>query len=277
LVALLALRIIKSSVNIVVSEREEWIENFTDKKKHSKWSWRFPPTELAKIYSEAKAVVAVSQGVAQGVSSVLNLDKNNIKTIYNPIVCSDLFQKAKIAVEHPWIKEKEFPIILGVGRLVYQKNFSALIKAFALVKKHKPSKLIILGDGKERNNLQQLVHDFNLSEDVDLPGFNDNPYAFMDKSDIFVLSSITEGLPNVLIEALACGCPVISTYCSEGPAEILEYGRYGPMVAVNDEKALAEGIIRVLDNPPNPDWLRKRGWDFSVDKAAEAYLHVAGL
>jgi len=275
LVALLASNIIKNQQPTIITEHSIWAENPKDKKSHDKWKWWFPPSELANLYSKALKIVAVSNGVAENVSSVMNLERKKIITIYNPIVSSDLFFQANQEIKHQWIKEKGCPVILGVGRLVHQKNFSLLIKAFARVQRNRLSRLIILGDGKERDDLQRLVREYNLCDSVDLLGFVDNPYAYMTKADLLVLSSNTEGLPTVLIEALACGCPVVSTNCSGGPAEILEDGLYGPLVPVNDEEALAEAIISVLDSPPDPNWLKKRGMDFSVDKAAANYLQAA--
>ncbi len=275
LVALLAFRVAKVSTKIIVSEHEPWTEQFMDKANNRKRNWYFPPSELSKLYSEAQGIIAVSHGCAEGLASAINLEKNKISTIYNPIISADLFDLAQKEVVHKWIKQKDCPVILGVGRLSYEKNFSLLIKALALVKKHRPSKLIILGNGKEFSKLQLLVKEYNLSDDVDFPGFVDNPYAFMAQADLFVLSSFMETLSNVLVEALACGCPVVSTDCPSGPAEILEHGKYGPLVPVNDEKALAEAIISVLNDPPDSNWLQKRGLDFTTEKAAKAYLELA--
>jgi glycosyltransferase involved in cell wall biosynthesis len=275
LVALLASRLAKGLVPIVVSEHENWREHIQGITGHTKWKWRFPPTELAQLYSEAKGIVAVSHGFAKEVSGITGLDLKKISTIYNPVVSKELIRQSKKEVEHQWFKEKEFPIILGVGRMVPQKNFSLLIRAFARVNKDRLCKLVILGDGKERHHLQQLVHAYDLSNHVDFPGFVDNPYAYMARADIFVLSSDVEPLGNVLIEALACGCPVVSTDCPSGPAEILQHGQYGPLVPVNDEKALAEAILSVLNNPPDSLWLKERSMDFTVDKAAAAYLRIA--
>lgn len=275
LVALLALRIAKVPVKIVVSEHEPWTDQTGESIINSKRKWRISLSELSKLYTEAKAIVAVSYGFAEDVASAIRLDKNRISTIYNPVISSDFFQQSKKEVDHQWLKQKDCPVVLGVGRLVYQKNFSLLIKAFSRVRKLRSTKLIILGDGKERNKLKQLVQDYNLSNEVDFPGFVDNPYAYMARADVFVLSSIVEPLGNVLVEALACGCPVVSTNCPSGPAEILDHGRYGSLVPVGDEKALAEEIISLLDNPPDRKCLQKRGLDFTVEKAAESYLKVA--
>lgn len=275
LVTLLASHLVNVPVGIVISEHTVWSLKNSDKKNKRKRKWLFSYAKLSELYSEASGIVAVSEGVAKDVSSAINMEKKKISVIYNPIVSSDLISLSKEAVNHPWIKDKKYPVILGVGRLSAQKNFSLMVKAFARVKKYRQSKLIILGDGKERSNLQRLIQEYSLFDDVDLPGFISNPYAFMSKVDIFALSSIAEGLPTVLIEALACGCPVVSTDCPSGPAEILEYGKYGPLVPMNDEKALAEAIISVLDDPPDPTWLKQRGMHFSVDKAAESYLQLA--
>jgi glycosyltransferase involved in cell wall biosynthesis len=133
---------------------------------------------------------------------------------------------------------------------------------------------MILGDGEDRPELQTLVQELGLEEAVALPGFVDNPYKFMKRADVFVLSSKWEGLPTVLIEALACGCPVVSTDCPSGPAEILEGGRWGPLVPVGDAGSLAKAILQVLERPLNRELLQKRGLEFTVERAVQQYLEL---
>lgn len=133
---------------------------------------------------------------------------------------------------------------------------------------------MILGDGDKRNELKSLCSALNVDEDVQFPGFVDNPFAYMAAADVFVLSSIWEGLPNVLIEALACGTPVVSTDCPSGPREILQDGKYGSIVPVGDDKALTEAIEKVLDEPPLEDNLRERAEAFRPEPITEQYLDV---
>jgi glycosyltransferase involved in cell wall biosynthesis len=135
-------------------------------------------------------------------------------------------------------------------------------------------RLIILGDGNERHELEQLAEQLEIANDVCFAGFVDNPYKYMSKSSLFVLSSNYEGIANVLIEALACGCPVVSTDCPSGPHEVLEGGKWGRLVPVGDEEALAEAMQEALSEPHDPDRLRQRAMDFTVDKAVDNYLNV---
>jgi glycosyltransferase involved in cell wall biosynthesis len=155
-----------------------------------------------------------------------------------------------------------------------QKDFPTLLKAFARVRAVRPARLLILGEGKERTELEVLARELGVASDVALPGFVPNPFPHMMRASVFVLSSAWEGLPGVLIEAMACGCPVVSTDCPSGPAEILDGGVYGPLVPVGDDAALAKAILSVLETPPDPERLRARAALFSTDHAADQYLEL---
>ena len=227
------------------------------------------------LYPRADAIIAVSKGVADDLSRAINIPRQKIKVIYNPIVNSEVYRKVKEEeIDHSYFSDSSLKVIIGVGRLTEQKDFPTLIKAFAKVRQKINSKLIILGEGKDRKKLEKLIQNLNLEKDVSLPGFVDNPYAYMARSDVFVLSSRWEGLPTVLVEAMACGAPVVSTNCKSGPAEILENGKYGKLVPVGDVDALAEAIWKTLKNPLSSDILRERAKNFSVEKAVSEYLKV---
>lgn len=168
---------------------------------------------------------------------------------------------------------------MGVGRLVKQKDFSTLVRAFALVQQRCPVRLMILGDVDKREpsikpQLEALVRELGLENEVALPGFVENPYNYMAKADVFVLSSIYEGFGNVVAEALATGTSVVSTNCESGPAEILENGKYGRLVPVGDAEALANGILATLSNPTDSEILQQRSQAFSVDRVVDQYLEV---
>jgi glycosyltransferase involved in cell wall biosynthesis len=183
--------------------------------------------------------------------------------------------KSLEAINHPWFqKEDSTPIILGVGRLVPQKDFSTLIKAFSRVRRSRPAHLVIIGEGRQRSEFTTLAQSLGIEKDIWMPGFFDNPYAFMSKASMLVLSSIYEGLPNVLIEALACGCPIVSTDCPSGPSEILEKGKFGTLVPMGDIHALAQAIHHTLNNPPNRNDLPLRAADFDIEKVSRQYLDV---
>ena len=146
-----------------------------------------------------------------------------------------------------------------------------LIRAFAEVRSQLDVRLIILGEGPQRKQIVDLINNLNIEETVSLPGWVDNPYSFMAKADLFVLSSSKEGCPNVLLEALACGCPVVSTDCPSGPSEILDHGRWGRLVPVNDQTALAEAIVATLEDDTNQDALRQRAEQFSAENMIEKF------
>jgi len=271
LVAIWARKIAAVSTRIVVSERSTIS---TVLRKSRKWRWRFARPLIQKVYPQADLVVAVSHGVAEDVSSYTGLSRERVTTIYNPMLTDHIKAQSILPVSHPWFDTETIPVILGVGRLVPAKDFPTLLKAFAHIRAKRPARLIILGEGRERQTLEKLATELGIASDFSLPGFVDNPYAYMSRATIFVLSSLLEGLPNALIEALACGCPVVSTNCRNGPQEILANGAFGPLVPVGDDQALAEAIIQTLEHPPHADRLRSRAADFDIHTIAEQYLQA---
>jgi len=239
---------------------------------------RLMPWFIRYFYSRADGIVAISKGVAQDLSRNLGVPAERITVIYNPVVTPELFDRAKEPVEHPWFAPGQPPVILGVGRLTKAKDFPTLIRAFALVRRQRPARLMILGEGEERPRLEALVKELGLEEDVALPGFIDNPYAYMSRAGVFVLSSAWEGFGNVLVEAMACGCPVVSTDCPSGPAEILENGKYGPLVPVGDVDGLANSIVRLFDDTwSNTTLLVSRAREFSLFEITKQYLEVMNV
>jgi len=190
--------------------------------------------------------------------------------IYNPVVTPSLKSLATAPVDHPWIGTNQPPLVLAVGRLTAQKDYPTLLRAFAKVRSRRNCRLIILGEGELRDSLEALTSQLGIADSVQLPGFADNPFAWMSKASLFVLSSAWEGLPNVLIQAMACGTPVVSTDCPSGPAEILENGKWGRLVPVGDEVALAEAMDRALEDKVFPD-VAVRATYFSLDSALNEY------
>jgi len=165
-------------------------------------------------------------------------------------------------------------VILAVGRLVVQKDYPTLLRAFSLVRRKRQAHLLILGEGQERPRLEALVRQLGLTENVQMPGFVKNPYAYMARARLLVLSSKWEGFGNVLMEALACGTPVVSTDCKSGPGEILAEGRFGRLVPVGDAQALAAAMLETLQTPPDQAMLRQRAQDFTLEKSVKEYLRV---
>ena len=224
-----------------------------------------------RSYPYADAVVGVSQGVVAELARIPSLTHDRIYTVYNPVVFPDLDRKGLELAGHPWIDNPLCPVVLAIGRLKKVKDFPTLLTAFARLVAQRPVRLIVLGQGRLRPSLLSMAQRIGIAEHVDFPGFVENPYAFLSKADLFVLSSRYESLSNVLIEALACGCPVVSTDCPYGPREILEGGRLGPLVPVGDSEALAVAMARVLDEPPQRAGLRERASFFSTERAVDRY------
>ena len=271
LTALWTRRLVGGPMRVVISEHSHLSQNMNEKRK---WRWRFIVPVVRRAYPWADAIVAVSDGVADDLSQRAGIARERLTTIYNPVVAPDLHTKAHAPLDHPWFQPDAPPVVLGTGRLVPQKDFPTLLRAFARVRARRPARLMILGEGKLRAELEALASTLGIAADVTLPGFVENPYAYMTRAAGFVLSSAWEGLSNAVIEALACGCPVVSTDCPSGPAEILDGGTYGRLVSVGDDAALAEAIVASLDQPLAPERLRDRARLFSVDHAVERYLNV---
>ncbi|HTU23864.1 MAG TPA: glycosyltransferase, partial [Pirellulales bacterium] len=190
------------------------------------------------------------------------------------IVNAAMLARADSPPAHPWLAASDCPVLVNVGRLAPQKDQATLLEAFALVRERRPARLLIFGEGSERPRLEALRRTLDLEADVELPGATDNPYAAMRRASLFVLSSRFEGLPTVLVEALACGCPVVSTNCPSGPAEILDDGRHGTLVEPQNPAALAAGILRSLDAHWDREALARRGGEFSFEASLEKYLSM---
>ena len=225
-------------------------------------------------YPHAAGVIAVSDGVAADLAELTALPRARITTVHNPV---DIERVTRLGAEPPkdtWADSEGPPLVLAVGRLAPQKDYATLLRAFARIVACRPARLVILGEGTERPALEMLAEDLGIAKSVRLPGLCANPYAYMARAKVLVLSSAWEGFPNVLIEALACGCPVVSTDCPSGPAELLENGRFGRLTPVGDDVALAEAVVQTLSAPPSPARLRERAARFSLDAALDRYLSV---
>lgn len=226
----------------------------------SRWRGRLTPRLIKHFYPWANGIVVVSEGVRDDLAQLTNIARERITVIYNPsVVRAEVHEKAQAPLDHPWFKPDQPPVLLAVGRLQVQKDYPTLIHAFAQVRQTRPVRLLILGEGKERPLLEALIKELGLEQDVSLPGFVMNPYAYMARSALFVLSSRWEGLPTVLIEALCCNTSVVSTDCPSGPREILRGGQYGQLVPVGAIDELARAIEMTLaskrSSPPSESWL----------------------
>jgi glycosyltransferase involved in cell wall biosynthesis len=276
LMAVWARRVAGLDCRIILSEHNQVSRGAI---KTSPWGQPDLIPSLRRAYLKADAIVAVSNGVADDLAAYAGIPRQRITTVHNPVVGPDLLAKAKQAPDHPWLAPDQPPVILGAGRLHPQKDFRTLIRAFARLRPKRPVRLIILGAASQANpggpeEMKALAAQLGIADDVDIPGFDCNPFSYMSRASVFVLSSAYEGLGNVLIEALACGTPVVSTDCPSGPREILDNGRYGPLVPVGDVAALAAAISNVLDDPPSSEVLRARAQLFTVERAAKRYLEL---
>lgn len=267
IIALWARKLARSGTRLVVSERNTLSRDVS--------SGRFKrglPWLMRLSYPSADAIVAVSSGVADDLAQTVRLPRERIDVVYNPIN-SNLPRLCEVPVEHPWLVEGEPPVIVAAGRLTVQKDFTTLIDAFAEVRKTHAARLVILGEGELRSELEARIDELGIGDDVALPGFVDNPYPWMRKASLFVLSSAWEGFCNVLAEAMACGAPVVSTNCPSGSAEILEDGKWGRLVPVGDVSALARAISETLNDETHPD-VRHRARSFNLQQALSGYLHA---
>jgi glycosyltransferase involved in cell wall biosynthesis len=236
---------------------------------------------IRRLYPLVDQIVAVSEGVADDTARIARIPRAGIRVIRNPVITPELLAEAALPCPHPWFAPQappdSPPVILGVGRLQRQKDFPTLIRAFALVRLGRPCRLVILGEGSGRAELDALIQELGLTAEVDLVGFQANPYPFIARASLFVLSSAWEGSPNALTEAMALGTPVVSTDCPSGPRELLDGGRFGPLVPVGDPLGLAAAMGTTLDRPQAPGTLKSAVAEYRQETSARAYLAALGV
>ncbi|MGE4545126.1 MAG: glycosyltransferase [Pedobacter sp.] len=235
------------------------------------------PYLIGRLYPFADSVIAISNGVAKDLLSLGTIPTQRLHVIYNPVVTQKMTDQYLETVSHEWFHDKNIPIILSVGRLAEQKDFPTLIRAFRILKSRCNARLMILGEGDKRHDLEKLIHSLGLEEDVQMPGFLINPLPYMANASVFVSSSAWEGFGNVIVEALAAGTQVVATLCPGGPSEILDGGRFGHLVPVGDPELMAQAIAKALDTPLPRQVLIDRGLEFSCEKAVEQYLEVLSV
>ncbi|WP_348523051.1 glycosyltransferase [Endozoicomonas sp. G2_2] len=233
--------------------------------------WRHFFALCRSFYSRADALITVSDGVGRDLVRIVGVAAHRVETLSNPVVSAALIERAAEPVTHPWFEDVA-PLVVAVGRLSPEKNYRLLIEAFAHLRAARADvRLAILGEGQERVALEALRDELGLSECVTLPGWVDNPHAWMARASLLTLSSDWEGLPTVLIEAMACGCPVVATDCMHGPREIVDHGRYGRLVPVGDVQAFARAMAETIDAPHASDLLRTRAEHYSIAAATQRY------
>ncbi len=273
IIALLARKLSCVTVPIVINEHTTMSVHYYQEPGIKN---RFVPMLARLLYHQADAIVCNSRGVADDIISITKVSSDSVHRIYNPILPSltELENKINAPIQHPWFQEESAPVILAVGRLTTAKDYPTLLQAFSMVRHEQNANLLILGEGENRAELEGLVSELELSDCVSLPGFVDNPYAYMSRAAVFVLSSAWEGLSNVLVEAMACGAPIVATDCKYGPAEILDHGKYGSLVPVGDVEGLANSILQALNGTEDRSRFRHRAQDFSLESAVQQYLDL---
>ena len=273
LVALMAKITLARNVRVVVRQANTFSVTFA----HAKPKDRVIMRMLKILMPSADGVVANSHGAAEDLRRSVPRVAARVQVVPNPVVTPELREQAALPVEHPWFGDTGMPVVLSVGRLVPLKDHATLLRAFARVVRSQPARLVMLGEGPERDNLLRLAEELGIAEQVDLPGFRVNPFAYMSRSRLLAHSSRYEGFPNVLVQAMACGTPVVSTDCRHGPREILEDGKWGRLAPVGDAEAMAEAIVETLRDPIEPERLIARASVYSAEAAIERYMEVLGL
>lgn len=235
---------------------------------------------LKTLYPHSNLVICVSQGVAKCLRKDFNLSEKQVRVIYNSIEIGKIKSMIDEPVSHPWFSNKGIPLIISVGRLTTQKGYPCLLRAFSVVRKSISCRLVILGEGEERKELENLAKESDITQDTLFLGFQKNPFKFMARSDVFALSSLWEGFANVIIEAMVCGVPVLATRCSYGPDEIITDGTNGLLIPPGNKKAMSEAILKLLGDDLGRKRLVEAGYrraeDFRVEKMVAEYERVLG-
>jgi glycosyltransferase involved in cell wall biosynthesis len=268
-IALWARFLARVPMRVVVAEHTTWSRDELLKRPTVGWQIR---SSMHRFFPWADGVIAVSEGAADDLARFARLDRAAISTIYNPIVGESLaFSAVQPSEPEAWCAGAHRRI-LAVGTLKTIKDYATLLKSFAIVRQRLDVRLLILGEGECRPALEAQARDLGITDSVSMPGFVNDPMPYYRHADLLVLSSTGEGLPTVLIEALAAGTPVVSTDCPSGPREILCDGKYGHLVPVGDPHALADAMVASLASQHDRGALTARAQDFSIDKATDRYL-----
>ena len=236
------------------------------------WFW---PMKLT--YRHADVVIPVSQGVADDVIKITGIDSKRVKVIRNPVISPRMFELSRQHLSHPEWFDDSLPTLVAAGRFTRQKDFITLIRALKQINLEFPCRLVILGEGELREQYRALATELEVDRHLFMPGFANNPYPAISHADCFVLSSLWEGSPNVLTEALALGTPVVATDCPSGPVEILRNGYYGPLVPMGDADAMAQAIIGVLNKPHPRKFLQRASEEYTIDQSVDNYLKALRL
>ena len=269
-VAGIAVALRDRSIPLVLRRASHFSMELANSRLKHRWALSLELTMLPYV----AAVVVNSSGVAADLRKRARRSLKRLRVIHNPVVWPDHAELAAAPVEERWFEDPLVPVVVSVGRLAPPKDHATLLSAFAEVIASRPARLVLLGLGPERDVLSDLVEELEITPFVEFAGFRLNPFAYMSKARVVVLSSRYEGSPNVLIQAMACGTQVVSTDCPTGPREILESGKWGRLVPVGDARALASAIVQALDDPGDFRGLTARANDYSAESSITAYLQV---
>lgn len=224
------------------------------------------------LYPSADRIITVSEGVADSIIERTSVSRADISVLYNPVDIAAVRRRAREPVNHEWIDDDGIKVILFVGRIAEQKDLKTWLRTFKRVHDQDPTtRAVIVGQGPRRQELQRESNRLGIADVVSMPGYVENPFGYMYRSEVFLLTSLYEGLPTVLIEALACGCPVVATDCPAGPGEVLVDGKYGHLVAPGDVAGLCEAVVDALENPMPSDELQERSDDFAPERVLDRY------
>jgi glycosyltransferase involved in cell wall biosynthesis len=232
---------------------------------------------LPRLYRRADRVLVPSEGVRRDLIERFGVPAARVRTVASPVIHDRLLHESQPRPDHPWFAPDQPPVVLGVGELSRRKDFATLIRAFARLRGERRCRLVLVGEGRERDALAALARELGVAGDVDMPGFRRDPYPFMAHGSVLALASRWEGLGFVLIEAMALGTPVVATDCPSGPRELLEEGRLGPLVPVGDWQALAAALARTLAEPPDAASLRRAAGRYEIGSATTEYLRELGM
>jgi len=263
-----------TGVQRFVSLRNNYFRS--QRREHSKHIQKLK--EIKRLYKNNHGIICVSEAITKDLQNHIGPDNVNIYTINNGTITPETLELAKKPVEHPWLNNsREFSLLITAGGLRKQKDHITLIDAIAKVRRNNDCRLLILGEGPLRNELTARARELGIEDAIDMPGFVNNPYAWMSRADCFALSSLWEGFPNVLVEALSLGTPLVSTDCPSGPKEILQDGRYGKLVPMSDSEALAKAIERTLNGEIERFDPMEAVEKFTARYASRSYLEVFGF
>lgn len=232
---------------------------------------------LKRCYKVADGFVAVSEGVREDVIKYYGIHPSKIHVINNPVITPHLLKIKDEVIKHPFLDpNRNHLTLIAVGRVTEVKDYGTLIRALDHVNAYRDAKLLVLGkyvpSSTEYIKLQTLISSLSLEDKVSFLGFISNPFVYMKNADVFVLSSIYEGMPGVLIQAMACGCQCVSTDCKSGPSEILEGGKLGELVPVGDPIGLGDAVMHIADSPVHPDLLQAKAEQFDYIHSSRTYL-----